>query len=258
MHTRPITLTLILIFSSISFLNGQSPPINLPLEIKELHASDGIFEDYVLIRWQGTVEEAAYQVYRNNKPQTEGMELISKSWQKSTWLADYEAEAGKQYYYGIKVKSVSGTVKQVNDFDVGYVKKPPPIANEDQLLSYEDDVLATPKKIVHINNFGLPDTVGIIGDLMEIDFQLENVQPDTLKELEIRFFLSSDIQLDWDDSILNKTLIPPIPSGSTFNGKRPLEIPTYLSPGAYYLFLVASFEGKIFGSTVERTFIKLE
>lgn len=95
-------------------LLAQVPP-------KNINASDGTYQKYVLVRWDAASQTSLYKVYRGTSETPSKLKEVSNDWQKSTALYDYGVLPGVEYYYRI----VSGHAEKESAYseaDMGFIK----------------------------------------------------------------------------------------------------------------------------------------
>jgi PKD repeat protein len=89
-----------------------------------LVASDGTFDDKILLTWRASVGATSYEVYRNTSNTTTGKDFIRLNEVSDTTYEDNTAEVNKVYYYFIKAKNSIGT-SRFSTGNSGYIAKIP-------------------------------------------------------------------------------------------------------------------------------------
>lgn len=222
-----------------------------------LSASDGIYEDYVLIRWDDAEGASRYKVFRTTDPRGKGLQELSPDWKKSNWLCDYGALPGVDYYYAVAASN-GQTTSALSGFDKGYLKKKIPIANEEGLLSSNEAMAAPPRIFLLLSGLSVDAQAYAAGSAMLVALNLQNIHSQTAPLTEIRYLLSSDTRLDWDDRLLQKRTYVDFPSNASHLLHEQLRLPADLLPGEYYLIAVASPEGEIIASKTAVTQIVIK
>lgn len=215
------------------------------------NASDGIYEKFVLIRWDPVENASSYKVLRSADPQKNGLEEVSAGWQNSTWLCDYTALPGVDYYYAVTASN--GEKKSaLSAFDKGFIKKQAPVANEDQLLS-STELHAEPKRyFLLVSDINTDKSFYKPRETLTVHYRLANVFDREIERTEIRYFLSKDTLLDWDDLPLSvePKVYSSFPAESSFEIKYELIVPENTNPGLYYLILASSSEKDMLKSKI--------
>jgi len=207
-------------------------------------ASDGIYDKFVLVRWHPIEPTDEYKVFRATDPSLKSLQEISKNWQSSTWLCDYTAQPGVDYYYAVAAKSQMGGTA-ISKPDKGFVKKQLPVATEEQMLGSNERYAEKQRYFLLVGKLSPHQDLYTPGDTVLLSAELENIFDRPIYETQIRLFLSTDKQLDWDDIQLTEQ--PIIYSDFPPEAKHIVDLPAILPkgirPGFWYL-IVASSSGK--------------
>ncbi|HMQ47455.1 MAG TPA: hypothetical protein PKA00_08745 [Saprospiraceae bacterium] len=241
----------ILLDAQSSYAQQKSRPNASVPNLTAPNASDGIYDKFVLIRWDPVENTSSYKVFRSIDPQKNGLEEVSAGWQNSTWLCDYTALPGVDYYYA--VTAANGEKKSaLSAFDKGFIKKQAPVAHEDLLLS-SNELHAEPKRYFLLVSGMVTDKQRYVpGEGLTISYKLDNVFDREIDRTEIRYFLSKDALLDWDDVPLltEPKVYSSFPAESSFEINYELSIPENCTPGIYYLFIASSSEKDMLKSKI--------
>ncbi|MFA6292862.1 MAG: PKD domain-containing protein, partial [Victivallales bacterium] len=91
-----------------------------------LTATDGTFDDRILVTWRASVGATSYEVYRNTANATVGTDFIRLGEVSVTMFEDSTAEFNKLYYYFVKAKNSIGSSK-FSAGNSGYLAKIPSV-----------------------------------------------------------------------------------------------------------------------------------
>jgi hypothetical protein len=228
----------------------QLPPANL-------NASDGVYDKFVLIRWEPSGKTNEYRLFRAASPSGASLTELTKSGQSSTWFCDYSAEKGKDYYYAV-MGSEGRTYSALSPFDKGYLRKEEKVAQDESLTTLEQEKYAAPKVVfMLVENIRTDADAYIPGSTTRLSIALRNIFDEPARRTELRLYLSADATWDFNDRLLlSKTY-----SGFPANAKATLEeaalLPNTLLPGEYFLLVVFSPEGDILNAKTGTTIINI-
>lgn len=221
-----------------------------------LSASDGIYEKYVLILWNKAEHADKYKVFRTTREDGSGLMALKSEWQKSTWMCDYSALPGVDYYY-VVVAANEQNVSKLSYPDKGFIKEKRAIATEEGLISSVDVFAAQRKTFLLVADFTSDRTQYRPGARLFLNLNLQNIFDRPSPVSDVRYFLSRNDQLDWEDELLLHKTYDELPAGARFPLRQELELPSDIPPGNYYLFVAVSPGGEILSSKVERTKIQV-
>lgn len=229
-------------------------PLLAGAQPRQVEASDGLYDQFVLIRWAPSEKAQTYKVMRTADPRANTLEELSRDWQKSTWLCDYSAKPDVDYYYTV-VASDGQVVSAISPFDKGYLKKRKSVAQEEELLS---EAYGSQKRaFLLLNNLEVDRDTSLAGQTLEGELFFQNIFTQPVGLTEIRYFLSADAVLDWSDTLLGQMTLSSFPAESASSVKTSLTLPADLIEGAYYLLAVSSPEGDILASKTSLTAIQI-
>ena len=224
--------------AGIAFGAGkESAPANV-------NASDGIYDQFVLIRWEASEEGNAFRLFRATSPSGASMLELTKNWQNSTWFCDYSAEIGRDYYYAVMATDGNKSTP-LSRFDKGFLRKPAKMAQEES-LSVETDKYAAGKSIfVLVSDVQIPQETYQPGAGGPVTIGLQNIFEETTPPTEIRVYLSRDVIWDFSDVLLATKSYSGFPAAFKGNLEIEFVLPEKTIPGNYQLLIVASSEGNI-------------
>lgn len=243
---------------------GQQDSIRFGISEKELlirpplqiEASDGTYSKYVLILWEVSSGAKRYKVFRTTEADQQNLLEVSKGWQTSTWLCDYSAKPGVDYYYAVVASDLTNT-SNLSSMDKGFLKKRNAIANDKAITSNEGIRYAIPKDVLLPGRFEIFPKQLQYGGIVTAELTLENKSEHMIDQAEVRYFLSSDERLDWEDILLLKKAYSGFPANAKYPVKNDLRLPPGTLPGNYFIFGVLSIKGEILGSQTVYTPITL-
>jgi hypothetical protein len=233
--------------------NAQASNINAP---RNIEASDGAYDKFVLIRWEPAENATQYMVFRSASAKAGSLQQISNAWQKSTWVSDYSALPNVDYYYTV-VASNGQEKSAIGQFDKGFIKKSNAVAQEEHLLSSTEPYGEFRKIFMQIDSVTLDKSAYRSGDAVDIKVNMQNILEQQAPRTELRFFLSQDSKLDWNDRQLSHKSLSGIRPNAKFDLTERLQLPEGMLPGTYFLFTVSSQEGEILLSKKEMTVLKI-
>jgi hypothetical protein len=267
---RKITFVLLVWAFSVSALMSQNAlsnkkelfgasPESAVETPKNVAASDGLYDRYVLVRWEGSENATRYKVFRTDRTNGGSLQEISNSWQQGTWLCDYTALPGVPYYYTVMASNGNMNSK-TSAFDKGFVKKNNIVeSNQQDLTSSNRELYGNPNFVVL-----MPKTIATdkpsykIGDAVHLIIKLENINKEPSRTTEIRCFLSKNVTLDWYDKVLSVKSLASVPANATLTVQESVVLPSDILVGDYYLIIVSSSEGDILNSRSEAVKINLK
>ncbi len=234
--------------------NVSKPALQAP---RDVVASDGTYDKFVLIRWEPSENATTYKVFRTNSPKATSLQEISNAWQKSTWLCDYSALPNVDYYYTV-VASNGKEVSPTGTLDKGFLKKSGPMVIEERELLANADVYGAQKQLFLLIAEAVPDrTTYTAGATVRLDINFQNIFDQPTPRSEIRYFLSEDTILDWNDQALGMKSLSGVPANARFALIEQIILPADLLPGNYHLIIVSSAEGAVLSSKTAVAPIKI-
>jgi hypothetical protein len=235
--------------------HGQTLEAAGPNAPKDVKASDGVYDKFVLVLWENSENANSYKVFRSTDPKKSALQEVSRSWQKSNWLCDYTALPGVKYHYAV-VASNGKIVSPTSQFDQGHVRTTPVAIEGGELSATE--AYAAPH-LVYLLASGLKASQKDLraGESFELEANLQNIFDQATSRTEVRVFLSKNAQLDWDDQLLGRRNLSSVLPNAAFVFKENLSLPADALPGEYHLIMVCSAEGEILGSKTDSTLIQI-
>jgi hypothetical protein len=222
-----------------------------------VNASDGVYEKFVLIRWEASDKSDNYRLFRATSAAGASLQELTDSWQKSTWFCDYSAEKGKDYFYAV-MGSDGKTSSPLSRFDKGFLKKDDKTAYDESLTSVVPDKYAAGKQIFALVSEVAADTsTYAAGSTARLRIGLQNIFEEATPQTDVRVYISTDAVWDFDDTLLLSKSY----SGFPANLKAALEervlLPKEILPGGHYLLVVAAPEGNILNAKTGSTKINI-
>ena len=210
-----------------------------------LNASDGVYDKFVLIRWEAPESGGQYRVFRATSASGASLQELTKSWQKSTWFCDYSAEKGRDYYYAV-MGSDGKQSAPLSRFDKGFVRKETDTAQEDLLSANTPDRYAAGRQLfVLVADVQADSALYQQGAAMDLEIALQNIFEESSPRTELHIYLSGDATWDFNDQLLLNKTYSGLPANARVTLKESLTLPAFLLPGMYHLIVVASPEGNI-------------
>jgi hypothetical protein len=243
----PVLLTLL---CSAGRLSAQmletatpNPQAFLSTPPRDVSASDGEHEKYVLIRWEASETANTYRVFRSTSPNATNLLEISKGWQKNTWLCDYGVQPSVDYYYA--VMSFDGKQQStLSKFDKGFLRKKTEAAGPIQPLVIS---AVTPDKTDYKS-----------GEKVALEINLQNLLEEPTQPVEAHIFLSQDVIWDFSDKPIGQKTFSSFPGNLNINLKETITLPDGLLPGTEYkIIVVFATKGDILHSATGVTKIKI-
>ncbi len=224
---------------------------------RDISASDGIYDKFVLIRWEPSETATTYKVFRTTSTKATTLQEVSNAWQKSTWLCDYSALPNVDYYYTV-VASDGKQVSPAGTLDKGFLKKNAPLANDERELLAENERYGAQKQLfLLIAGASTDQLIYPAGATVQLDIHFQNIFDQPTPPTEVRYFLSQNATLDWNDQLLGFKSLSNILPNAGFNLKDTVPLPANLLSGTYYLIIVSSTEGAMLSSKTALTTIKI-
>ncbi len=229
-----------------------------PQAPREISASDGIYDKFILIRWEASEQALAYKVFRSTSPKASSLQEVSNAWQKSTWLCDYTALPNTVLLlYGAVAMTVKATPK-MGPLDKGFLRKNEAVAIESSDLLAENEAFGAQRQIfLLIGSVATPNKTFRSGENMEVNTPIQNIFEQATPLTELRYFFSEDGVLDWNDKLLKTKTLSNIPANAQLQVKERVTVPANLLNGTYYLIVVSSTEGQILSSKTAIGSIKI-
>lgn len=240
--------------TAVANQNTGKPALQAP---RDVVASDGTYDKFVLVRWEPSENATTYKVFRTNSPKATSLQEISNAWQKSTWLCDYSALPNVDYYYTV-VASNGKEVSPTGTLDKGFLKKASSMAIEERELLADADVYGAQKQLFLLIADAVPDRATYTtGATVQLDINFQNIFDQPTPRSEIRYFLSEDTVLDWNDEPLGMKSLSGVPANARFAMTEQITLPDNLLPGNYHLIIVSSAEGAVLSSKTAVAPIKI-
>ena len=123
-----------------------APQVSVPQAPREISASDGIYDKFILIRWEASEQALAYKVFRSTSAKASSLQEVSNAWQKSTWLCDYTALPNVDYYYTVVANDGKSNSK-MGPLDKGFLRKSGAVAIEASDLLAENEAFGAQRQI---------------------------------------------------------------------------------------------------------------
>ena len=222
-----------------------------------VNASDGVYDKFVLIRWEVADQMGNYRLFRATSTSGASMQELTKSWQKSTWFCDYSAEKGRDYFYAV-MGSDGKTSTPLSRFDKGFLKKDDKVAHDESLTSTTPDRYAAAKQIFVLVSEVAADTAAYAaGGTARLNFGLQNVFDQSTPRTDVRVYLSTDLTWDFDDKMLTSKSYSGFPANLKVTLQETITLPQNILPGVYHLLVVAAPEGNILNAKTGTTTINM-
>jgi hypothetical protein len=222
-----------------------------------VNASDGIYDKFVLIRWEVSDQSGNFRVFRAKSASGASMLELTKTWQKSTWFCDYSAEKGQDYFYAV-IGFDGRNSSPLSRFDKGFIKKDDKVVQEDLLSSTTPDRYAAGKQIFMLVAECRTDSAAYsAGSTATLRVGLQNVFEESAPRTDLRVYLSSDATWDFDDRLLATKSYSGFPASRKIALEERVLIPGDILPGGHYLIVVAAPEGNILNAKTGVTEIKV-
>ncbi|MFN4080399.1 MAG: hypothetical protein ACK4NS_05830 [Saprospiraceae bacterium] len=224
----------------------------------KVEASDGIYEKFVLVRWDACEKANNYRLFRALDPSGGSMVELTEKPQQSTWFCDYGAERGKEYYYGVMALS-DRDKSPLSAFDKGYLRKDNKVAQEDLLsLSATERLAAGRPAYLLVSSLDLEEKTYASGESVSLSIGLQNIFDDPSLRAELRVYLSQDAVWDFSDVELLNRQYSSFPGNAKTTVFEKITIPMNWISGDYYLIVVSMPEGDILQAKSGVTRIKIK
>ncbi len=211
----------------------------------QVHASDGIYDKFVLVRWEAPEKATRYRIFRATSPAGASLKELTTTWQNSTWFCDYSAEKGRDYYYAV-MASDGQQSSPLSNFDKGFLRKDEKVVLDETLTAAEQERYAAPKIVFAlVEQVSSRDLAYRPGDTALLDINLRNVFDEPTLRTEFRIYLSTDAIWHFTDPILLSKTYSSLPAYARAELKEKCLLPASLLPGEYYIIVVAAPEGDI-------------
>jgi hypothetical protein len=218
-------------------------------------ASDGIYEKFVLIRWDAVGKTGQYRLFRATSNAGASLLELTKNWQNSTWFCDYSAEKGRDYFYAV-MGSDGETSLPLSRFDKGFLKKDDKTAYEESLTSIVPDKYASGKQIF-VSEVATDTSTYAANNTARLIIGLQNIFDESTPRTDVRVYLSADAIWDFDDNLLVSKSYSGFPANLKTALTEDVQLPKEILPGEYYLLVVAASEGNILNAKTGTTKINI-
>ena len=94
-------------------------------------------------------------------------------------------------------------------------------------------------------------------ETMQLSIACQNIADQPTLRSDIRYYLSQDAILDWNDQLLGTKTLGPILANAQLTIQESLPIPQNLIPNTYFIITVCSTEGAILNSKISITQIQI-
>ena len=244
-HMRFINPLLLILLPALVYAQHVSTNSSLLKPPAAVHASDGTYDKFVLIRWDAVDNLAGYRLFRSVSPSGASMQELTKAAQKSTWFCDYSAEKGRDYFYAV-VSADSDKKSALSHFDKGFLRKDDKVAQEDLLSANTPDKVAAGRQVFVLVSELKTDTLAYpLNRALKLSIELQNIFEESTPRTDVRVFLSADTIWDFDDALLASRQYSGFPGNLKVTLNETLQLPPTVLPGDYYLLVTASPEGNI-------------
>lgn len=248
-------IALVLLITFLSYgMRAQQPPIvfgaayparTSVVAPAQVHASDGTYDKFVLIRWDAPEKASRYRVFRATSPAGASLKELTTAWQNSTWFCDYSAEKGRDYYYAV-MASDGQQSSPLSTFDKGFLRKDEKVVFDETLTAVEQERYAAPKVIFAlVEQVSSRDLAYRPGDTASLNINLRNVFDEPTLRTELRVYLSTDAVWHFTDPLLLSKVYSSLPAYARAELGEKCPLPASLLSGEYYLIVVAAPEGDI-------------
>jgi hypothetical protein len=234
-------------------LMGMGNVMSLEAPPESIHASDGVYDKFVLVRWEPKEQGEKYRLFRATSANGGSMRELTKSWQKSTWFCDYTAEKGQDYYYAV-MESDGQKTAPLSRFDKGFLRKSEEVAYEDAVVDLHTNKYAAGKVIFALVAEVSPDSaVCAAQDPINLVIGLQNIFEESAPRTELRIYLSQDAVWDFEDILLTAKTYSGFPAKTKATLQETCLIPKGILPGSYHILVIASPEGDILNAKTGST-----
>lgn len=253
LNSMRATLFFFLSMSAIA-LNGQNDTLLMGMgnrsdfsviTPKVINASDGVYDKFVLIRWDSDDKMSEFRLFRASSASGASMQELTKSWQKSTWFCDYSAEKNRDYFYAV-IASDKKTSSPLSSFDKGFLKKEEKIAQDESLSATTQDKYAAGKQIfVLVSSVDTDIAEYQAGSRVNLNIELQNIFEESTPRTDLLVYLSKDLTWDFEDKLLASKSYSGFPGNLKASINEVVALPENLLPGMYHFIIVAASEGNI-------------
>jgi len=229
---------LFLLFATIITSKGQT--LNSP---QTVNASDGLYSDQIIVTWKAQDKNTFYKVYRATTCGKTQPIVISNGWKRSAYLVDRNNLVLDQlYYYQVQAAENSQIVSTLSSCEVGYISvKDIPVANPTKdslsLPTIDPDSTSINGLLIGID----ADTVHT--DTLELFYLLDDIFLEQYSNIQFRFYLSEDTQLDSGDSLIKSLWSTPEKAIGEMQSLQ-LKLPKTVENGPFYLIMTAAPNGR--------------
>jgi hypothetical protein len=217
-----------------------------------VNASDGVYDKFVLIRWDAANKGGSYRLFRATAANGKSMLELTKGWQNSNWFCDYSAEKGRDYFYAV-MESDGINTAPLTPFDKGFLRKDDAKIVEEGSISAAnpDERYASGKTAFVLVDAVVLDTLSTqAGKVVSASIGLQNIFEEAIPRTDLRIYLSKDAIWDFSDQQLISKTYSGFPA--SFKGKinEKIPVPAEMLSGEYYILVVAAPEGSILNAKV--------
>ena len=208
-----------------------------------VNASDGLYSDQIIVTWQAQSKNTFYKVYRATTCGKTQPIVISNGWKRSAYLVDRNNLVMDQlYYYQIQAAENSQIVSTLSPCEVGYISvKDIPVANPSKdslrLPTIDPDSTSINGLLIGI------DADTIYKDTLELFYLLDDIFLEQYTNIQFRFYLSEDAQLDKGDSLIKSLWSTPEKAIGEMQSLQ-LKLPKNAQNGSFYLIMTAAPNGR--------------
>lgn len=228
-----------------------APPANL-------NASDGVYDKFVLIRWEPSDKVGEYRLFRALSPNGGSMIELTKKWQNSTWFCDYSAEKGRDYFYAVMGTDGKST-SALSPFDKGFLRKDDPIAQDESLSEVSQERYAAPKMVFMLVENVMTDLDTLVsGTAAMVKVALQNVFDEATTRTDVRVYLSKDTTWDFDDPLLLSKTYSSFPANTKVTLAEQFALNEMVVSGEYFLIVVVAPTGDILNAKTGFTQINIK
>ncbi len=251
-----ITCSLLAQNDTIAFGVGNLAEEEITTE--HVNASDGVYDKFVLIRWQAKDKGGDYRLFRATSASGASLLELTKNWQKSNWFCDYSAEKGRDYYYAV-MESDGKANAPLSALDKGYLRKSDPIALDESITATTPDKYAAGQVVfILVADLTLDSISYTAGSQVPLQVSLQNIFEEAATRTDLRVYLSADPIWDFSDNLLIAKSYSGFPANFKGILNERITIPPDMLPGAYHLIVVTAPEGSILNAKTGITSIKIK
>lgn len=223
-----------------------------------VNASDGVYDKFVLVRWQSSDNGNDYRVFRATSASGASLRELTKNWQKSNWLCDYSAEKGRDYYYAV-MESDGKTSTPLSKFDKGFLAKTTTMALEESVSATTPDKYAAGQVVfMLVAELSMDSLDYSAGGEVPLRVVLQNIFEIAASRTDLRVYLSNDPIWDFSDQLLDAKSYSGFPANFKGVLNEMVTIPKEQLPGSYHLIVVTAPEGSILNAKTFNISIKIK